>query len=141
MFPLVFVAILLIGLYLIYIPRQPVVHVVISAETVALMQSMTGNQPATFDLPAEVVLYMQGKSGDQSIKVDVEHPNNGIGRKLGLRNLGLRKQLADMIIPSDVVLSLQGKVGAQSVKMNLPSSIVADLQGKKGDMKLALFIR
>ena len=116
-------------------PPQPTVSVVIAEDTVKQVQGLIGDQPASFVMPAQVVYFLQGKTGDQIIKVDVEHPNQGIGRKLGLR-----KKFANMTIPKDVVFALQGKVGEQSVSMNIPADIVAELQGKKGAQLLSLFI-
>jgi hypothetical protein len=132
---LVIVAIVLVALYFITIPPKPRVAVIISEDTVKLVQGISGDHPASFVLPQEVVYYLQGKSGSQIIKVDVCHRNMGIGLKLGQQ-----KKYVDMTIPSDVVLSLQGKVGQQSVSMNIPAQIVSELQGKKGNQLLCVFM-
>jgi hypothetical protein len=135
MLPFIIFAVVFIALYMNWPPESPTVSVVISEETVKQVQGQEGDQPTTFVMPKEVVYYLQGKSGNQIIKVDVEHPNQGLGLKLGLR-----KKYVEMVVPSEVVLTLQGKVGEQSVSMNLPAQIVADLQGKRGAQKLVIFI-
>jgi hypothetical protein len=135
MLPFIIFAVVFIVLYLNWPAPLPTVSVVVSEETVKQVQGQEGDQPTTFVMPKEVVYYLQGKTGNQIIKVDVEHPNNGLGLKLGLR-----KKYVEMVVPAEAVLSLQGKVGEQSVSMNLPSQIVADLQGKKGAQKLVIFI-
>jgi hypothetical protein len=132
---LVIVAILLVALYFITIPPTPEVAVVISEDTVKLVQGISGDHPASFVLPQEVVYYLQGKSGSQIIKVNICHKNMGIGLKLGHQ-----KKYVEMTIPSDIVLSLQGKVGQQSVSMSIPAQIVSELQGKKGNQLLCVFM-
>lgn len=132
---LVIVAILLVALYFITVPQTPEVTVVISEDTVKLVQGISGDHPAAFVLPQEVVYYLQGKNGAQIIKVNICHKNMGIGLKLGHQ-----KKYVDMTIPGDIVLSLQGKVGQQSVSMSIPAQIVSELQGKKGNQLLCVFM-